>query len=287
MLRVILFLFLLEVTSKVKAQSEPSPFALTLSDLLVNERLVQNATLRSGDGRLQWSALRSDISWHEADMTVRFDKDSVHWNFKSPTGEASVSFPNDITLLMGHDRDMLQKLLVKQLESHEATAGKRTLAATPDSVAWQSTGDRYAVLTQLRLLDLNDSSLVCHPKWELGSLVNAITDPSACDGLYPMRLVMHRYGFARDTVNTDIPALLSATGAADWPKWAAIEDDEAVVMFSHPFLGFEHMLALRPSDIAGQRYWMADMYAFIPSHNVLDLFKKYEQKEGAERFRIK
>jgi hypothetical protein len=220
-------------------------------------------------------------------MTVRFDKDSVHWNFKSPTGEASVSFPNDITLLMGHDRDILQKLLVEQLGNYDVTVGKRALAERSDTVAWQSTGDRYGVLTQLRLLDASDSSLVCHPHWELGSVVNAISDPTACDGLYPMRLVMHRYGFVRDTVNTDIPALLSAIGAADWPKWAAIEDDEAVVMLSHPFLGYEHMLALRATEISGRRCWMADMYAFIPSHNVLDLFRKYEQKEGAERFRIK
>lgn len=287
MVKIILFIFFLIGWSKVKAQQEPSPFALTLSDLLNNERLIQNATFRSGDGMLQWNTFRSDSSWKKADMTVRFEKDSVHWRFESSVGEAFVSFPNDITLLLGHDRDMLQKLLVAQLEDSEINVGKTALPERPDTVAWHSSGDRYGLLSQLTLLDGMDSSMVCDPEWELGSVLNAISDPSACDGLYPVRLVVHRYGFVRDSMDTDVSALLAATGATDWPKWVAIDNEEAVVMLSHPFLGFEHMLALRATEFLGRRCWMADIYAFIPSHNVLDLFRKHEQKEGAERFRIK
>ena len=121
----------------------------------------------------------------------------------------------------------------------------------------------------------------------MASAVSAINDTSQCDGLFPMVLVHNRYGNKRDSVLCTLPDLIRITGALTWPKWFARDAESLLVMLQHPYLGFDHMLHLKLKVLNGSSYWNAELHAYIPSHNIRNLYGTHNQKKRAERFVIK
>jgi hypothetical protein len=121
----------------------------------------------------------------------------------------------------------------------------------------------------------------------VASAINSINDTANCNGLYPVSLIFNRYGYKRDTVQTNIASIMRITGAVDWEKWFAVEDEEVTVMLQHPYFAFDHMLFLKLQSADGAGRWIGEMHSFIPSHNLVDLYGKFVQKEGAEQFEIK
>ena len=152
---------------------------------------------------------------------------------------------------------------------------------------WQRSASRYEVLQHISVIDSLDSTLVCHSSFPIASAINSINDTLTCNGLYPVKLIFNRYGFKRDSVDTDITSIIRITGASDWQKWFAVEGEEVTVMLQHPYFAFDHMLFLKMQDGVEKKYWLGEMHSFIPSHNLGDLYGKYSEKDGAERFEIK
>lgn len=284
--KVLAILFLLQPL-KLKAQIEPFLFDEQLGYALEDERLRSNSVLLSSGSAVSWQDFDSVISNSIDSLRAQFNADSIHWNFIKDSIPFQVSIPNDISLLMGGDRGQLQDFLLERLINDSRVAEIAGSDTTIIDALWQRSATRYEVLQHISVIDSLDSIPVCHSLYPVASAINSINDTLSCDGLYPVKLIFNRYGFERDSVNTDITSLMKITGASGWQKWFAIEDEEITVMLQHPYFAFDHMLFLRMQDDGAKNYWLGEMHSFIPSHNLGDLYSKYSEKEGAERFEIK
>jgi len=152
---------------------------------------------------------------------------------------------------------------------------------------WLLDGIQYNVLRGISVLKKLDSTALCRSNLPIESALNSLNDTLACNGIYPVHLVMHQYGNKRDTIGTSIPALIKATGAYAWPKWYGIDENGLIALLQHPYWGFTHMLYLRLRTQNGSTFWMGDLHTYIDTHNIADLYGNYKQKKGAERLIIK
>jgi len=261
---------------------EPS---LSLQELSASERFRSNARLTINGSVAPPTAWETLSLPQNPTVKVSFRKDSATLQTVDVSGnQLSVSFPNDITLLTNADRKDLQERLLVLLKQH---AGRLTLPSPKVRPVWVNTmrsGSRFGLLSALHFTDSATSKAVCHPDYAVYSLINSLSDTLSCDGLFPVRLVLHRYGNLTDTVSTTITGLLSATGAAGWSKWSGVEANEVTVLLQHPFVGYEHLLFIRKERSSAS--WLADLYPFIPTHNLTGLFTAYSSKSRQELFRI-
>ena len=268
----------------LKAQTSIEP-SLSLSALVQSERFRSNARLVVNGkvaGNAAWSSLELSGT---PDVQVSFRKDSAKLISTDGAGnKLEVTFPNDITLLTNTDRkDLQERLLVllrKQKQIVPARGGK-----TPVWVNTIRGATRFGLLSDIGFIDSTDSKPVCHPSMPLYSLVNSFRDTTACSGLYPVRLVLHRYGNARDTVETTVAGILRATGATSWMKWSGVEASELTLLLQHPFISYEHLLFIR-KDVLDPNRWLADLHAFIPTHNLTGLFTGYTPAKRKDLFKV-
>jgi hypothetical protein len=284
--------FFLFFSTKGKAQQDPF---LSASDALMSlksKRLQKNTQLKATGRQLTWEQFLSIKPDQIQAFDAGFTADSISWVFTVDDHTIALSFPNDIALVLGLDRAALQEKLLEQFRKegarHQFTAEKS--AIKPDSLCdtiWIKSNTRYGFLNGLQALTPRDSLPVCCMRYPVASAVSAINDTADCDGLFPVVLVHNRYGNKRDTVLTTLPDLMRISEATRWTKWFTRDSEGLLVLLQHPYLGFDHMLYLKPEVQNGSSYWHAELHAYIPSHNVRNLYGTHKQKKGAERFVIK
>jgi len=285
-MRITVLLLLLSA-SIGKAQNGPFLFDEQLRSALQDERLRSNALLLSVGSAVSWQEFDSTHSDELDSLQVEFNADSIHWNFIKNSIPFKVSMPNDISLLMGGDRGKLQDFLLERLIDDSRIPEIFSTDTCSADTLWQFSNRRYEVLQNMSVIDATNMLPVCNAAYPIASAINSINDPLSCDGLYPVNLIFNRYGFKRDSIDTDITSLMRITGASDWKKWFAAENEELTVMLEHPYFAFDHMLFLRLEDSTDAPHWIGEMHTFIPTHNLGDLYGNYSEKEGAEQFEIK
>jgi len=266
------------------AQTEPSLFHSSMSRAVKSERFQANAILKLNNKEVPWSKLPDAANWQTDNVNITYSSDSVNWQMPLNGNTYAISFPNDVSVFYGLDRKELQEKLLPLLSTN------RTIAAKSDSLQFlvnklivDSSGLRYGLLRQNTFKNPIDSNLVCNSHLPFESLVNAFKDTLSCNGLFPLKIVYHRYGYKQDTVKTDVPSLLKTLGAVGWPVWNLKENNEVALLIQHPFWGFDHVLFLHlENDI-----WLGDFYSFVPNHNLLNMFKNYDSnKIGPHKFKI-
>jgi len=273
------------VSAGLWAQPSLEP-GLSLAELVKSERFRSNARLMvngKSTATAGWATLNLTGT---ADVQVTFRKDSVRLVTSDSAGNRlEVSFPNDITLLTNADRKELQERLLLLLKSHTGSWLPQPVGSRP---AWVNTvrgATRFGLLADISFTDSIGAAPVCHPSLPLYSLVNSMRDTLSCDGLFPVRLVLHRYGNATDTLDTTVAGILRATGSAGWMKWSGVEANELTLLLQHPFIGYEHLLFIRMDPRKNNR-WLADLHAFIPTHNLVGLFTAYTPAKRKELFKV-
>jgi hypothetical protein len=271
-----------------KAQQEPFLSSYDALLALKSQRLQKNTQLKSTGRQVSWEQLLKFKPEQISTFNAGFNTDSITWVFSVDDQMITLSFPNDIALILGYDRSELQEQLLEKFRKE----GSRQLltAIKPDSLCdtlWIKTNSRYTFLNGLQALNPENSLPVCCLRYPTASAVTAINDTVNCDGLFPLVLVHNRYGNKRDTVLSTLPDLMRISGASAWVKWFARDSEGLLVLLQHPYLGFDHMLYLIHKEQNGVPYWLAELHAYIPSHNVRNLYGTYNQKKGAERFVIK
>ncbi|MFM7194468.1 MAG: hypothetical protein ACKOYP_06750 [Bacteroidota bacterium] len=261
---------------------EPS---LSLRELSQSERFRTNSRLMINGILAPSTAWQSLMVPENPAVRLTFLKDSVFIETADAAGNRlAVSFPNDITLLTNADRKDLQDRLLVRLKDHPGRLSAATHTVNPVWINTARSGTRFGLLSAMTFTDSATMKPVCHPGFSTYSLINALSDTLSCDGLFPVRLVLHRYANKTDTLNTTVSGLLRATGASGWSKWSGVEANELTVLLQHPFVGYEHLLFFRKEK--NHDRWLADLYPFIPTHNLTGLFTAYSSKSRQELFKI-
>ncbi|MFN5370892.1 MAG: hypothetical protein ACK5B6_05445 [Bacteroidia bacterium] len=275
-------------SAKGKAQQEPFLSSYDALLAIKSQRLQKNAHLTTAGRKVSWDQIRI-IQPDQIDaFNASFTADSITWEFTIADENLAITFPNDISLVLGVDRSELQEQLLERFR-HESNQHQLS-GAKPDSLCdtlWVKTNSRYAFLSGLEVINPGDSLPVCCLRFPMASAVSAINDTAQCDGLFPMVLVHNRYGNKRDSMLCTMTDFIRITGASTWSKWFARDAESLVVLLQHPYLGFDHMLYLKPEMQNGAAHWNAELHAYIPSHNINNLYGTHNQKKGAERFIIK
>jgi hypothetical protein len=270
-----------------KAQNEPFLFDDQLLHTLEYQRLRSNAVVKISGDQVLWQEFDHYSSKSLDSLKVKFNSDSIYWSFVRENVRFEVKVPNDISLLLDGDRGQLQDRLFESLAADSSARFNFRADTTMCDTLWQLRDQRYELLRSISVIDKCDSLPVCNLSTPIASAINSINNTADCDGLFPVMLVFNRYGFKRDTLITDIASIVRVTGVSDWKKWFATEESELTVMFQHPYFAFDHMLFLKPYEFNNVSHWLGEMHSFIPTHNLGELYGKYVNKEGAERFEIK
>jgi hypothetical protein len=266
------------------AQTEPSLFHSSMSRVVKSERFQANAILKLNNKEVDWSKLPDAANWQTDNVTITFTTDSVNWQMPFNGKSYSISFPNDVTVFYGLDRKEMQDKLLQILNSDRTiVANSDSFHFSADKILTDSIGLRYGLLRQNTYKNPIDSNVVCNSLFPFESLVNALTDTLNCNGLFPLVMVYHRYGYKQDTVKTNVPSLIKTLGAVGWPVWNLKENNEIALLIQHPFWGFDHVLFLRLE----KEIWKGDFYSFVPNHNLQNMFKNYDSnKVGSHTFKI-
>ncbi len=266
------------------AQTEPSLFHSSMSRVVKSERFQANAILKLNNKEVAWSKLPDASNWQIDNVTITYTSDSVNWQMPLNRNTYSISFPNDVTVFYGLDRKEMQDKLLQILNSDRTIVSKSDSSKfSSDQLLADSIGLRYGLLRQNSYKNPLDSNLVCNSLYPFESLVNAFKDTFSCNGLFPLKMVYHRYGYKQDTVKTDVPSLMKTLGAVGWSVWNLKENNEIALLIQHPFWGFDHVLFLRLE----KETWMGDFYSFVPNHNLQNMFKNYDSnKVGSHTFKI-
>ncbi len=255
------------------AQIELSLFNSSMSRVVKTERFQANAILKLNNEQVAWSNLPDTAFLQTNNVSVSYSSDSVNWLMPLNGNSYAISFPNDISVFYGLDRKEIQDRLIENLNSNRTIALKwDSTHSLSDSITGDSIGLRYGLLRQITFKNSIDSSLICNSNFPFESLVNAFKDTLSCNGLFPLKIVYHRYGYKQDTVKTDVPSLLKTLGAVDWPVWNLKENNEIALLIQHPFWGFDHVLFLRLENDT----WLGDFFSFVPNHNLLNMYKNYD-----------
>jgi hypothetical protein len=277
------------ISAEGKAQQEPFLSSYDALLALKSQRLQKNAHLKTSGRKVSWDQILV-IQPDQIDaFNASFTEDSITWEFTIADENLAITFPNDISLVLGVDRSELQEQLLDRFRN---ISNRQELATvtSPDSLCdtlWIKTSARYAFLSGMEVINTRDSLPVCCAQFPMASAVSAINDTANCNGLFPMVLVHNRYGNKRDSVLCTMPDFMRITGASTWSKWFARDAESLVVLLQHPYLGFDHMLYFKPEMQNGAAHWNAELHAYIPSHNISNLYGSHNQKKGAERFIIK
>ena len=277
-------IILLSIEFSGMAQTEPSLFHSSMSRVVKSERFQANAILKLNNKEVAWSKLPDAANWQTDNVSITYTSDSVNWQMPFNGNTYAITFPNDVTVFYGLDRKEMQDRLLQILNSDRTIVAKSdSLNFLTDKLIVDSIGFRYGLLRQNTYKNPIDSNLVCNSYFPFESLVNSFKDTLSCNGLFPLKIVYHRYGYKQDTVKTDFPSLLKTLGAAGWPIWNLRENNEIALLIQHPYWGFDHVLFLRlENDI-----WLGDFYSFVPNHNLLNMFKNYDSKKvGSRIFKI-
>jgi hypothetical protein len=273
------------LTHQGKAQTEPFPFEISFWQVVQSNRFQANSSLRIDQHPSSWKSFVPDTADSIDSLRMNFTVDTIQWNFVLRGLNYEVRFPNDVSVFFGKDRKELQDLMLKSLQGiNTSTFPVDTSEIHLEDTVWISEGVRYDLLKTLKVMNKTDSTLICSASYPIESLINSFSDTSQCRGLFPLVLIINRYGFEKDTILTDVPSFLRATGSTNWLKWVAQNENELTVLLQHPFFSLDHMLYLKLDRKDMKTFWYAELHSFIPTHNLLNLYRTHKQMDGAAKF---
>jgi hypothetical protein len=276
------------VIQEVKAQSVAlPPDSFLWSMLCCNERFLSNAVCVKGGRVSPCAEVSASVGGQNIESSrITFSLDSVQWAFAIADVPCSVSFPNDISLITGMDRKELIELMVQTLGGNTADdlAHCDTVPVDSTRIVQVRQGELMGVLQRLEFLVSPDSVALCNGAYPLESMVTELQRKEGCGCVPPLIAAVHGYGQRVDTLISSLNALMDVCDIGQMEVWTALEGNELTALLQHRYLGYNHMFFVRKAH--KKDAWLADVYPFIPRHNVLNLFKAYVVKDGAQKLRI-
>lgn len=258
---------------------------MTIGTLLASERFRANAVVYKNQHRIN-PGMATGVKWNERQVTVTYHPDTVSWKTTDQEGnQYQIDFPNDVTLYYGKDQKQLKDQLLRALRQatfHHVVP--KVNGSEKGEMQTDRQGSRYEIL-HLESFAWKDGQRVCDPQAPTQSLINAFQDTTACDGLFPIKLVVHGYQ-SKDTVASTVSSILKATQTTNWLKWSAAEDGEVTLLFQHPFLSADHLLFARVLSRNENHFWLIDFYPYVPSGNVKVLFGRYSRKKANQKVKM-
>lgn len=262
-----------------QATPQPTAWQGIFEQMFDNPQFWVNADILLNDKKILSSNSIKKTDWLQSNLSVQINEKHITWLLTDSVGNTlKLDFGYDFKLIFGKDKKDLQDELFVRLKEIRFNSTSEKRQSDEKRVFVEASGDRFGgALTRLAYYDQQDSSIVCSPSYPYESLVNAMTNNGQCDGLYDFRVVVHRYGYRRDTVATSLAAMLDATGAVHWPKWSSWNTEEGLtVLWQHPHIGLDHLLIVKLETKGTNTVWLADFYSFIPNYNVKNLFLQFK-----------
>jgi len=248
---------------------------------LSSERFLSNTKVKKNGIDIQPIILKDKNNWDEKRFSIEIKKDSIKWEVTDQQGELyQISYPNDYSLFFGKDKKILQDELIKRLITNQPAKEEVSLTTfSLDSLA--------SILLQKKLNHKSDSLYGSNAREKLiaDSLVNLFKFPTEQDPPFLFDLSFHKYGNTSVEFKIDKKEFLNAILQNEtWEIWGASKDDLVLLLFEHPFLNFQHMLALN-LDFENGRI-KGEFYSYIPNTNFVELSSSYKEKEKLFKLNI-
>lgn len=264
----------------IHAQSNEKNLILeNLIPSLSSDRILSNIVAKKNGRSIPSESLKDKRNWNRNQFSIEIRKDSIRWKITDLTGENFyISYPNDYSLFYGKDKKVLEDELIERLAANQpAQEDPSLLGLTLDSLA----------LRILQKTTNQESDIDSNEKEKLiaDSLLNLFKFPDEKDLPLVFNLSFHKYGNTDQDFVVDQKKFLNAILQQEtWEIWGASKDDFVLLLFEHPFLNFQHMLALNLDFVRGAIY--GNFYSFIPNTNFVELSSSFKEKEKLFKLNI-
>ncbi len=241
---------------------------------LSSDRFLSNTAVKKNGIPIQSERLKEKRNWDQKQFTIEIKNDSIRWEITDQLGELfQISYPNDYSLFFGRDKKILQEELIERLVTNQPSQEVISLNTFYlDSFA--------SIFLQKKLNQEIDSVYGSNEREKLiaDSLVHLFKFPTEQDPSFLFDLSFHKYGNTSVEFKIDQKEFLNAILQNEaWGIWGATKDDLVLLLFEHPFLNFQHMLALN-LDFENGRI-KGEFYSYIPNTNFVELSSSYKEKE--------
>ena len=248
---------------------------------LSSDRFLANSTVKKNGRTIPAESLKEKSNWDQNQFSIEIKNDSIRWVVTDQQGESfQISYPNEYSLFFGRDKKILQEELIQSLGTNQPTQEGAALATfSLDSIA--------SIFLQKKLNQESDSVYGSTEREKLiaDSLVNFFKFPKEQDPPFLIELSFHKYGNTTVEFLIDQKKLLNTLFQNEtWEVWGASKDDLILFLFEHPFLNFQHMLALNLDFEKGRI--KGDFYSYIPNTNFVELSSSYKEKEKLFKLNI-
>ena len=264
----------------IHAQSNEKNLILeNLIPSLSSDRILSNIVAKKNGRSIPSESLKDKRNWNRNQFSIEIRKDSIRWKITDLTGENFyISYPNDYSLFYGKDKKVLEDELIERLAANQpAQEDPSLLGLTLDSLA----------LRILQKTTNQESDIDSNEKEKLiaDSLLNLFKFPDEKDLPLVFNLSFHKYGNTDQYFVVDQKKFLNAILQQEtWEIWGASKDDFVLLLFEHPFLNFQHMLALNLDFVRGAIH--GNFYSFIPNTNFVELSSSFKEKEKLFKLNI-
>jgi len=264
----------------IHAQSNEKNLILeNLIPSLTSDRFLSNTVAQKNGRSIPSESLKNKHNWDQNQFSIEIKKDSIRWKIADLEGENYyISYPNDYSLFYGKDKKVLEDELIQRLAAHQSAQEDRSLMGfTLDSLALRIL---QKTTNQESDIDSNEKEKLIADK-----LLNLFKSPDEKDLPIVFNLSFHKYGNTDQDFVIDQKKILNAILQQEtWEIWGASKDDFVMLLFEHPFLNFQHMLALNLDFERG--IINGNFYSFIPNTNFVELSSNYKEKEKLFKLNI-
>lgn len=204
------------------------------------------------------SSIISDIQ-NCTSFTIQSDSLAYRISWKDSCSTITCSFRREYELLLGKSKPELEKLFIEKIKQAE----------TQNNL----THDTVYLISENK-----------HPEEVIKSLFLSGYTP----GQKVMLQITHLlYGKERQTYTCSLATFLSCCQSPEFTNRTGIETDNGstitgTVIFRNQLLGYNHVLyfACPIIQMATERLIIkADLYTYIPTHNIENIFKPYEPRK--------
>jgi hypothetical protein len=248
---------------------------------LSSDRFLANTTVKKNGRTIPAESLKEKSNWDQKQFSIEVKKDSIRWKISDLEGEDFfISYPNDYSLFYGKDKKVLEDELIERLIPYQSPQEDRSLMGL--------TLDSLAILILQKTPNQESNSVVDSNEKEkliADSLLNLFKFPNEQHLPIVFNLSFHKYGNSAEDFVVDQKKFLSAILQNEtWEIWGASKDDFVMLLFEHPFLNFQHMLALNLDFERG--IINGNFYSFIPNTNFVELSSSFKEKEKLFKLNI-
>jgi hypothetical protein len=248
---------------------------------LSSDRFLANTEAKKNGRTIPAESLKDKRNWDQNQFSIEIKKDSIRWKISDLEGENFyISYPNDYSLFYGKDKKVLQDELIEGLKTNQLPQeGAPLMGLTLDSLA-------LLILQKTPTQESNsDVDSDEKEKFVADSLLNFFKFPNEQHLPIVFNLSFHKYGNSAEDFVVDQKKFLNAILQNEtWEIWGASKDDFVMLLFEHPYLNFQHMLALNLDFERG--IINGNFYSFIPNTNFVELSSNYKDKEKLFKLNI-